>query len=86
MAKCVFRMDLRQQPVSEHLSGTDLAEMFYRPDEPTVEECVHMLLSEDEICLGNSDRREVMRGPRVVAYIRIVERCSCSRSGTADTA
>jgi hypothetical protein len=85
MAKCVFRMDLRQQPVSEHLSGTDLSEMFYRPAEPTVEECVHMLLSDDEICLGNSDRREILRGPRVVGYIRIVERCTCARPVTAGT-
>jgi hypothetical protein len=86
MAKCVFRMDLRQQPVSEHLSGTDLTEMYYRPAEPTVEECVHMLLAEDEICLGSSDRREILRGPRVVGYIRIVERCSCASTGTAGTA
>jgi hypothetical protein len=75
MAKCVFRTDLRQQPVSQHLPCVDGAEMFHRPALPTVEECVQRLLSGDEICLGRSDRREIMRGPRVVGYIRIVDLC-----------
>ena len=77
MAKCVFRTDLRQQPVSEHLYCVDWTEMYHRPAAPTVEECVQRLLSGDEICLGRSDRREIMRGPRVVGYIRIVDLCEC---------
>jgi hypothetical protein len=76
MSKCVFRTDLRQQPVGEPLSCIDASELFFRPDAPTVEQCVHMLLAPDEICLGASDRRAIMRGPRVVGYIRIVDSCT----------
>ena len=73
MRKCVFRTDLRQQPVSEPLPCIEASELFYRPSAHTVEECVQMLLSEDEVCLGASEKREIMQGPRVVGYIRIVD-------------
>lgn len=73
MSKCVFRTDLRQQPVSEFLSCIEPSELFYRPAASTVEECVHMLLAHDEICLGASDKREIWQGARVVGYIRIVD-------------
>jgi hypothetical protein len=32
-----------------------------------------MLLADDEICLGNSSKREIRQGARVVGYIRIVD-------------
>jgi hypothetical protein len=73
MSKCVFRTDLRQQPVSEPLPCIDASELFFRPSALTVEECVHMLLADDEICLGVSERRAIMQGARVVGYIRIVD-------------
>jgi hypothetical protein len=73
MAKCVFRTNLRQQPVSEPLACIDATEIFFRPAARTVEECVQMLLSDDEICLGASEKRAIMRGARVVGYIRIVD-------------
>jgi hypothetical protein len=73
MTKCVFRTDLRLQPVSECLSCIEVCDLIYRPEAPTVEECVHMLLADDEICLGTSDKREIRRGARVVGYIRIVD-------------
>ena len=73
MSKCVFRTDLAQQPVSKPLPCIDASELFYRPSAPTVEECVHMLLAKDEICLGASAKREIMQGARVVGYIRIVD-------------
>ena len=76
MSKCVFRTDLRQQPVSEHLPCVNPTELFYQPTAATVEECVHMLLADDEICLGSSETREIRQGPRVVGYIRIVDACS----------
>jgi hypothetical protein len=75
MPKCVFRTDLRQQPVSEPLACIEVSEMFNRPAAPTVEECVHMLLADDEICLGSSEKRKIMQGPKVVGYIRIVDEC-----------
>ena len=75
MSKCVFRTDLRQQPVSEPLPCIDATELVFRPDAPTVEECVHMLLADDEICLGASEKREIRQGARVVGYIRIVDAC-----------
>jgi hypothetical protein len=73
MSKCVFRTDLRQQPVSEPLPCIDLSEILYRPAARTIEECVHMLVAHDEICLGTSESRKVMQGARVVGYIRIVD-------------
>jgi hypothetical protein len=73
MSKCVFRTNLREQPVSDPLACIDASDIFFRPSEPTVEECVHMLLADDEICLGNSEKREIRQGVRVVGYIRIVE-------------
>ena len=73
MSKCVFRTDLRQQPVSDPLPCIEVSELIHRPAAPTVEECVHMLLADDEICLGASEKREIMQGPRVVGYIRIVD-------------
>jgi hypothetical protein len=73
MSKCVFRTDLRLQPVSEPLPCIEASEMFYRPATHTVNECVQMLLTNDEICLGASEKRSVMQGARVVGYIRIVD-------------
>lgn len=73
MSKCVFRTDLRLQPVSDPLPCIDASELVYRPTARTVEECVHMLLADDEICLGASEKREIRQGPRVVGYIRIVD-------------
>jgi hypothetical protein len=73
MSKCVYRTDLRQQPVSEPLPCIEASELVYRPEAPTVEECVHMLLADDEICLGASDKREIKQGIWVVGYIRIVD-------------
>jgi hypothetical protein len=73
MSKCVFRTDLKLRPVSESLLCIDPIEMFCRPGMPTVEQCVQLLVAHDEICLGMSDRRKVMRGPRQVGYILIVD-------------
>lgn len=73
MSKCVFRTDLRCQPVSEALFCVDPIDLFYRPGMPTVEQCVQLLVATDEICLGMSDRRSIMQGPRKVGYIHIVE-------------
>ena len=75
MSKCVFRTDLRQQPVSEPLCCVEPSELFYRPSAATVEECVQKLLAHDEICLGGKGKREIMQGARVVGYIRIVDVC-----------
>jgi hypothetical protein len=76
MSKHVFRTDLRHQPVGEPLTCINASELFFNPDALTVEQCVHKLLAPDEICLGVSDKRAIMRGPRVVGYIRIVDACS----------
>lgn len=75
MSKCVYRTDLQLRPVGQPLPCIDASEMFFRPDAPTVEECVQMLLAADEICLGASEQRAIMQGPRVVGYIRIVDVC-----------
>lgn len=74
MSKYVYRTDLRQQPVGAGLSCIDASEIFYRPTAPTFEECVHMLVADDEICLGaTAKKRSVMQGARVVGYIHIVD-------------
>lgn len=75
MPKCVFRTDLRRKPVGEPMSCIDASELVHRMAGPTVEECVQLLLTHDEICLGNTDQRMIMQGPRVVGYIRIVDLC-----------
>jgi hypothetical protein len=72
MSKCVFRTDLRQQPVGQPLACIDANEIVYLPAAPTVNECVQMLLTCDEICLGASEKRSVMQGARLVGYIRVV--------------
>lgn len=73
MSKYVFRTDLRQQLVGEPMPCIDVSELFHRPASPTCEECVHLMLAENEICLGASEKREVRQGPRLVGYIRIVD-------------
>jgi hypothetical protein len=73
MSKFVFRTDRRRRPVSEPLQGIDASEIVYRPEASTVEECVHKLLAADEICLGASEHRDIMRGARVIGHIRIVD-------------
>jgi hypothetical protein len=73
MYKCVFRTDLKQRPVSEPLLCIDAREMFFRPGMPSIEQCVQLLVTGEEICLGVSSRRAVMQGPKVVGYIHIVE-------------
>ena len=74
MSKYVFRTDLRQQPVGEPLPCIEASELFYRPTERTVAECVQLLLTPDEICLGAATgKRSVMQGPRVVGYIRVID-------------
>lgn len=73
MSKCVFRTDLRQQPIGEPLPCVESSELFYRPAAHTINECVQMLLTRDEICLGASEQRSVMLGARLVGYIRIID-------------
>ena len=73
MSKCVFRTDLQQQPVSAVLPCIDAGDLFYLPSASTVLECVQKLLAPDEICRGNSDKREIWRGPRVVGFVRIID-------------
>jgi hypothetical protein len=75
MSKYVFRTDLRHKPVGEPLCCIDATEIFFRPEARTVEECVHLLLAADEVCLGVSQKRAIMQGPRVVGYIHIVDPC-----------
>jgi hypothetical protein len=73
MAKSVIRKDLREHPVSDPLPCVDAREMIYRPAARTVEECVQLLLSKEEICLGRTARRQIMNGAKLVGFIEIVE-------------
>lgn len=73
VSKCVFRTDLSLRPVSDPLFCIDAIDMFFRPGMPTVEQCVRMLLSGEEICLGASNMRTIMQGPRIVGYVRIID-------------
>jgi hypothetical protein len=74
MSKCVFRTDLRQIQVSQPLPCVDPGELIHRPAAHTVNECVQMLLTRDEICLGISEKkRSVMQGARLVGYIQVVD-------------
>jgi hypothetical protein len=62
--------------VSEALPCIDAADLFYLPSASTVLECVYRLLGPDEICRGDSDKREIWQGPRVVGFVRVVDRIS----------
>lgn len=73
MSKCVYRTDLRLQPVGEPLLCIDASEIYLQPSAHTVNECVQMLLTADEMCLGVSEQRSVMRGPRLIGFIRITD-------------
>jgi hypothetical protein len=73
MTKCVFRTDLRLRPVSDPIFCVDAVDMFFRPGMPTVEQCVRLLLTPEEICLGFTDMRAIMQGPKLVGYVRIVD-------------
>jgi len=73
MPKYVFRMNLNLRPVGEPLYCVDPLELVFHPGLRTVTQCVHALLGPDEICLGFSDQRAIMQGPKLVGFIRIVE-------------
>jgi len=73
MSKCVYRTDLSLRPVSDPIFCIDAIDLFFHPGMPTVAQCIPMLLARDEICLGTSDKRAIMRGPRVVGYVRIID-------------
>ena len=83
MSKCVFRTDLSLRPMGEALFCIDAVDMFFRPGMPTVEQCVHLLLAPEEICLGVSDKRAIMRGPKVVGYVRIIDEHAWLSGGAA---
>ena len=48
-----------------------------------LEQCVQMLVTGEEICLGASEERAIMLGPRVVGYIRIVDECAWARGAAS---
>ena len=73
MSKWVFRTDMRQQRVGHALHCIDASELFFRPQERTVNESVQLLLARDEVCVGASEKRAVMQGARVVGYIRVID-------------
>ena len=73
MTKCVFRTDLGLRPVSDPLFCVDAIDMFIRPGMPTVEQCVRLLLTPEEICLGITNMRPIMQGPKRVGYVRIID-------------
>ena len=83
MSKCVYRTDLKRRPMGEPLFCIDAVDMFFRPGMPTVEQCVQMLVTGEEICLGASEERAIMLGPRVVGYIRIVDECAWARGAAS---
>lgn len=76
MSKCVYRTDLYMRPVSDPIFCIDAIDLLFRPDMPTVSQCIQRLVAPDEICLGASDKRAIMRGPRVVGYVLIIDECA----------
>jgi hypothetical protein len=44
-----------------------------QPGRMTVEECVAMLIAQDERCIGESNKRPIKRGAKLVGYIEISE-------------
>jgi hypothetical protein len=51
----------------------DPGTIIAQPGRMTIEECVAMLVREDERCLGASGKRPIKRGAELVGYIDISE-------------
>jgi hypothetical protein len=82
MAKWVARRDVREGEVGEPLLCVDPRDMFASQASHTLEECVQKLLRADEVCLGQTNRRSIMKGARVVGYIEIVEASEATPEGS----
>lgn len=73
MAKWLVRMDLHQRRVGDPVLCSEQHEHTVFPGAPTIDEGVHSLLGDAEISLSGTQRRQIMRGARVVGFIEILD-------------
>jgi len=71
MKRWVVRRDVNQDR-SDALLCADSQELFFDQSVETIDECISRLIRSDEICLSGSDRRPIMRGPKLVGFIEIL--------------
>ena len=73
MSKWVIRKDCATHKVGEPKECFDPTAMDGSFAFPSIEEGVRSLIGPDEIVIGSSSKRRVMRGARVVGYIEICD-------------
>jgi hypothetical protein len=73
MSRWVTRRTIEGFEVEPPRACFDPGTIVAQPGRMTVEECVAMLVSQDERCLGASNKRPIKRGAELVGYIDITE-------------
>ena len=73
MSKWVIRNDCATRRVGDPKECFDPNAMDGSFEFPSIEEGVRSLISPDEIVLGSSSTRRVMRGARLVGYIEVCD-------------
>jgi hypothetical protein len=71
MSKWVIRTDAAARPIGQPMECFDPDAMDATGEIPTIDECVQSLVAEDEIVIGHTSKRAVMKGPKLVAFIEI---------------
>jgi hypothetical protein len=73
MSKWVIRNDCATRRVGDPRECFDPNAMDGSFEFPSIEEGVQSLIGPDEIVVGSSAKRRVMRGARVVGYIEVCD-------------
>jgi hypothetical protein len=73
MSRWVTRRTIEGFEVAPPRACFDPGTIIAKPGHMTVEECVAMLVAQDERCLGASNKRPIKRGAELVGYIDITE-------------
>ena len=71
MSKWVIRTDTAARLVGQPMECSDPDAMESAGGIPTIDECVQRLVAPDEIALGHTFKRPVMKGAKLVAFIEI---------------
>jgi hypothetical protein len=71
MTRWVIRTDTASRLIGQPIECSDPDAMDCTGEIPTIEECVQSLVAADEIAIGHSSKRAVMKGAKLVAFIEI---------------
>jgi hypothetical protein len=81
MSRWVTRRTVDGIEVEPPRACFDPGTIIAQPGRMTIEECVAMLVNQDECCLGASNKRPIRRGAELVGYIDITEVSPCEAPG-----